>query len=127
MACHCYRCTRCYFPAAACIASLIFSTVVGILIWRASLYMIRRVINRTLQQRLKAFLGLFVSGKRSLHFPSETCALCLVMAVTLGRMRKAPADVIAYICWTGWSSGGSAQMAFLCEEGHPRVSLMYLL
>ena len=39
--------------------------IVGILLWRASLYMIYRVINRTLQRRLRTFLGLFVSG---VHF-----------------------------------------------------------
>ena len=66
-------CTRCYFPAAACIASVIFCVVVGILLWRASLYMIHRVINRTLQQRLRTFLGLFVSGEQLpglLKYPS---------------------------------------------------------
>ena len=57
-------CTRCYFPAAACIASVIFCVVVGALLWRAALHMIRRVINRTLQRRLRAFLGLFVSGEQ---------------------------------------------------------------
>ena len=50
-----------------------FCVVVGILLWRASLYMIHRVINRTLQQRLRTFLGLFVSGKQLpglLEYPS---------------------------------------------------------
>lgn len=63
-------CTRCYFPAAACIASVIFCVVVGALLWRAALHMIHRVINRTLQRRLRAFLGLFVSGEQhvGLHF-----------------------------------------------------------
>ena len=56
-------CTRCYFPAAACIASVIFCVAAGALLWRAALHMIRRVINRTLQRRLRAFLGLFVSGE----------------------------------------------------------------
>ncbi|CAL5224511.1 g7208 [Coccomyxa viridis] len=55
-------CTRCYFPAAACIASVIFCVVVGIMLWRASVFMIHRVINRTLQRRLRTFLGLFVSA-----------------------------------------------------------------
>ena len=64
--CDC-SCTRCYFPAAACIASVIFCIVVGILLWRASVFMIYRVINRTLQRRLRTFLGLFVSGR---HLPS---------------------------------------------------------
>lgn len=118
---HCYRCTRCYFPAAACIASLIFSAVVGILIWRASLYMIRRVINRTLQRRLKAFLGLFVSGKCSIRFTSAACALCLVTAVTHRRMWKSPAGAVAYCAFAGHIGQGcvSDRMVLLCEEGIP--------
>ena len=46
---------------------MIFCVVVGIMLWRASVFMIHRVISRTLQRRLRTFLGLFVSGK---HFCS---------------------------------------------------------
>ena len=67
-------CTRCYFPAAACIASVIFCLVAGALLWRAALHMIHRVINRTLQRRLRAFLGLFVSGE---HHKALRC-FCLL-------------------------------------------------
>ena len=69
-------CTRCHFPAAPCIASVIFCALAGALLWRAALHMIRRVINRALQRRLRVFLGLFVSGERHMGLPSchfRTC------------------------------------------------------
>ena len=43
-------------------ALVLLPVVVGVLLWRASLYMIHRVINRTLQRRLHIFLALFVTG-----------------------------------------------------------------
>ena len=90
--CDC-SCTRCYFPAAACIASVIFCIVVGILLWRALVFMIHRVINRTLQRRLRIFLGLFVSGT---HLPSAAQTALLLY----GRSPVADASALFYCLLT---------------------------
>jgi len=95
-------CTRCYFPAAACIASVIFCVVVGIMLWRASLHMIHRVINRTLQQRLRTFLGLFFSGEHAQC--SFVCPACELVLMSL-------------MCWTtGAQSLGSRMTVFIRQH-----------
>ena len=82
---------------------MIFCVVVGALLWRAALHMIRRVINRTLQRRLRAFLGLFVSGehhkalRRSCLLKIQVAALFMQHCASLRSATTDPRKAFSYL------------------------------
>lgn len=75
--CNHARCTRCAFPAAACIASVIFCLTVLILTLQATSRMMKGAINRALQHRIRDFHRTFAAGTQ--------CVLAVSLSFARGR------------------------------------------
>ncbi|BDA49410.1 hypothetical protein COCOBI_14-0270 [Coccomyxa sp. Obi] len=71
---HGIRCTRCAFPAAACIASIALGACVLLLLLRATSRMMRGVINRPLQRRIRIFHRTF-AGALAIHEAAQVVTI----------------------------------------------------